>query len=897
MDENTLNAGVSFVERMLAGLVAGVIRRPGPVIAVIALMTVLLGAYAATHLGVNTDNKTALLAEDLPFQQRARAFEEHFPVLDDSLLLVIDGESPEAGREASQRLATALEARPDLVRSVFPADADPFFEEHALLYRSVEELETFSDQLVRFQPVLGELAQSPDLATLSRVIDQAWAQGAGSQEELTPLLDGFGDAAVAVYEETPLRISWQDLLLRESSFRTQAHSILIVDPVLDFNALLPAGRALSEIRDTAASLGIASGAEVDASHELRLRITGYPALNDEEMRGLVLDVGVAGVFSFLVVLGVLGWAFRSGVMVLASAITLIVGLVWCAAFAAFAVGRLNMASISFAVLFIGLGIDFAIHLGLHVLQRRRAGEDHTTSFIRATADVGPALLLCAVTTAVGFFSFVPTDYKGVAELGLISGMGMFVIFGLTLTLFPALLTRGLPLRNVRPAPRHSSRRATPAPMLVLGLAAGAALLAVPAARAVRFDSNVVKIRNPKSESVTTWNDLLASGSGSPWYIDVLGRDLDDAERLNERLEKLELVSETRQVMDFVPADQEDKLFILEDLSLFLDVPTRSEPDPAWVDPAQQIEALRSLHTTLAESELWRAGRVSGSVAAFRERLGNFLERVEKEPDPAPFLEALEKSLLERFPKQLERLQVALDPSPVTLDGLPERLRERMLAKDGTARLQVFPARNLDDNEELVAFVAAVREIVPEATGLPVNLVEFARATSTSLRSALAIATGAIAALLLLLWRRPGDAILALTPMLLAGLWTVGIMGATGLPFNFVNVVVLPLLLGMGIDSGIHLVRRARTSPKIVDHLATTTTGRAVFLSSFTTLASFGSLASSAHRGVSSLGVVLVIGMTCSLAASLVVLPAWLSRGAHSEPAQTAAGERPTPANT
>ncbi|MBW2241183.1 MAG: MMPL family transporter [Deltaproteobacteria bacterium] len=897
MEQNPLDAGATRVERILVGLVAGVVRRPEPVLAVITLLTVLLGAYAATHLGVNTDNKTTMLAEDLPFQQRARAFEELFPVLDDSILLVIDGESAEAGREASQRLAAALEARPDVARSVFPADADPFFEEHALLYRSIEELETFSDQLVRFQPVLGELSQNPDLATLSHVINQALAQGAGGQEELAPLLDGFGEATVAVYEESPLRISWQDLLLRESSFRTQAHSILIVDPVLDFNALLPAGPTLSEIRNIAAGLGIASGTGVDVGHELRLRITGYPALNDEEMRGLALDVGVAGVFSFLVVLGVLGWAFRSFQMVLASAITLIVGLVWCAAFGAFAVGRLNVVSIAFAVLFIGLGVDFAIHLGLHVLERRREGEDHATAFAQAIADVGPALLLCAVTTAVGFFSFIPTDYKGVAELGLISGTGMFVIFGLTLTLFPALLTRGLPMGDVRPAPRQSSRRAPPAPILVLGLAAGAALLAVPAARAVRFDSNVVKIRNPESESVTTWNDLLASGSGSPWYIDVLGRDLDEASQLAAKIEELELVSETRHVMDFVPTDQEDKLLILEDLVLFLDVPTSSSPNSAAIEPEQQIEALRSLHATLAESELWRAGSVSGSVTAFQARLGTFLERVERERDPAPFLEALEKSLLERFPDQLKRLQVALDPSVVTLADLPERLRERMLAKDGTARLQVFPTRNLDDNLELVAFVAAVRDVVPEATGLPVNLVEFAKATSASLRSALTIATGAIATLLLLLWRRPGDAVLALAPLLLAGLWTVGIMGAVGLPFNFVNVVVLPLLLGMGIDSGIHLVRRARTSPNVISNLAATTTGRAVFLSSFTTLASFGSLASSAHLGVSSMGVVLVIGMTCSLAASLGVLPAWLSRGARTEPAQNPAGESPTPAKS
>ena len=870
----------SRLERILVGWVDGVIRRPRQVLGAIAVSTLLFGAYAATHLGVNMDNKTAMLSQDMPFQQHARAFEVHFPVLDDSLLLVIDSGSKEAGsadagREAARLLAQALETRSDLVRSVFPADADPFFEKHALLYRSVEDLETFSDQLVRFQPVLGELSQSPDLATLSHVINQALTLGAGAPEELEPLLDGFGDATMAVYEERPLRISWQDLLLRESSFKTSSFSILVVDPVLDFDALLPADRVLSGIRAIAAELGI------DADHGLRLRITGYPALNDEEMRGLVFDVGVAGLFSFAVVLAVLAWTFRSGAMVLSSAITLIVGLVWCAAFAAFAVGRLNVVSVAFAVLFIGLGVDFAIHLGLHVLERRRKGDDHASAFSHATADVGPALLLCAVTTSVGFFSFVPTDYKGVAELGLISGTGMFVIFGLTLTLFPALLTRGFPMPETLLARARPSRRGGISPTFVLALAAGAGLLALPAAWQVRFDSNVVNMRNPATESVRTWNDLLQSGSGSPWYIDVLGRDLDEAGRLAETIGALELVSETRQLTDFVPTEQDDKLLILEDLALLLDIPRTEGRHGVDIDPAVQIDALRSLHATLAGSELWRAGALSGSMIAFRDRLQTFLERVEQEPDPTPVLAALEESLLGRFPQQLERLQAALDPGPVVLADLPSRLRTRMLAKDGSARLQVFPTRDLNDDHELVAFVDAVRSVVPEATGLPVNLVEFGRATSTSLRSALGIAIVTIAGLLLLLWRSPRDAMLALTPLLLAALWTVGIMAVVGLPFNFANVVVLPLLLGMGVDSGIHLVRRARTSPGVAHMLAATTTGRAVFLSSFTTLASFGSLASAGHRGIASLGVVLVIGMTCSLMASLGVLPAWLARSMRS----------------
>jgi hypothetical protein len=191
-------------------------------------------------------------------------------------------------------------------------------------------------------------------------------------------------------------------------------------------------------------------------------------------------------------------------------------------------------------------------------------------------------------------------------------------------------------------------------------------------------------------------------------------------------------------------------------------------------------------------------------------------------------------------------------------------------------MQVFPSGDLYQERELTGFVDAVAGVAPEVTGLPAILVGFGRATIRSLAEALALALGSVLLILLLLWRRPGDSLLALAPLALAGLWTLGALGALGLPFNFVNVVALPLLLGIGIDSGIHLVQRARDPRPMETGLAATTTGRAVFFSAATTLTSFGSLAMASHRGVASMGLLLIIGMSFTLVANLVVLPAWLA---------------------
>jgi hypothetical protein len=295
-----------------------------------------------------------------------------------------------------------------------------------------------------------------------------------------------------------------------------------------------------------------------------------------------------------------------------------------------------------------------------------------------------------------------------------------------------------------------------------------------------------------------------------------------------------------------------------------------------VSAAHQVEALRSLRGALERAlREMPPSPLARSARRLHERLTVFLERLGDEPDPSAALTELGSSLFSDLPAQLARLRRALEPEPVSLALLPAELAERMRAPDGTARVQVFPRDDLNDPGALARFVAAVMAVAPEATGLPVNVVEFGRATARSLSVALGVAFAAIAALLLVLWRRPLDAALALVPLALAAAWTVASLRVLGLPFNFANVIVLPLLLGIGVDSGIHLVSRARR-PLDGPSLAATTTGRAVFFSAASTLLSFGSLAFSGHNGIASLGRVLVIGMVFTLVANLGVLPSLIS---------------------
>lgn len=873
----------SRIDQLLAPLLSRLVdlsrRRAAAVISACAVVTVVAGGYAALNLGINSDN-VQLLAEDLPSRINQEAFAKIFPNLENALLVVVDAETPELARSASSTLIERLEAEPAQFEHAYPAGGGAFFETHGLLYRSPDELDVFADQMARLQPIIATLEQAPTVANLASLVAaglEQTAEGEGdalSPEDWSLILDSVSDATVAVYTEFPLALSWEQLLLSGSAIDVAKRHVVVVHPVLDFGSFLAAGRAMERIR------AIAVEEQLDADHGVRVRITGNPALNYEEMFGLAWDIGGGSVFCFLLVVGVLTRALRSFRLVVGEVVTLLVGLVWTAGFAAATVGHLSLVSASFAVLFIGLGVDFGIHLGMAYAAQIRAGVPHDEALREAAGSVGASLVICTVTTMIGFFVFIPTDYLGVAELGWIAGSGMLLILLLTLTLLPALLSTVfiVDASQIRSELHFRStwwrlferRAGTVAVCAAVLLIAGGLLF--PRAR---FDVNVVDMRDPTTESVQTFNDLLAQAGGmSPWYIDSVVENIDAIPARVAELEALDSVSHTIAITDYVPADQDQKLELLADLGYLLDTPPMSPGADQPVTLQEQIEALRGLYTLLGELDTAPGDSgLDDSMQLLRERLAWFLARIDEDEDPAAAVQKLEELLLSGFPDQIARMKAAVETDAITLASLPDDLVQRMVARDGRARIQVFPKDDLSNEAAFTRFTDEVMGVDPKAAGVAVNLVGFGRATRDSLREALTSAVALITVLLVVLWRRVVPVALVLAPLLLSSVLTVAAMALLDIPFNFANVVVIPLLLGIGVDSGIHLVHRAETTLGTDDDLMDSTTARAVFYSALTTTISFGTLAFSSHRGVASLGIVLSIGMTLTVMSNLIVLPA------------------------
>lgn len=862
------------LSRALARWVAFSLRHGVAVVVVILALSCAAGGAAYRWLGFNVD-PNALFSEDLRFQRMIREFETHFPQLTDSLLIVVDGEDPEQVREASEGLAARLAEREDAFTSVYFPGEEAFFESHGLLYQSVEDLDDLTIRLASLQPILAAIARDPSLATLAWVVETGLEQGGDDPEQterMRSVLDHFRQAALGVYAEYPLRVSWESVLLRGTPFDPSSQRVIVADPILQFDRILAAGPAIDAIRESAAALDLAPGS-------VRVRITGYPVLNHEEFVGLAKDTSTAGILSFLFVVALLTIAFRSLAVVLAAALTLVCGFLWTAAYAALFVGALNPASIAFAVLFVGLGVDFMIHLGMHFAAAVREGSDAPAALESAAHKTGSALVLCAATTAIGFLAFLPTDYRGVSELGVISAGGMLVIVFQTLTLFPVLIDWGVRGRRlaalrVRP-PLALPLRAALHPGWVCAGAGVLTLAGLSVAMGAKVEANVIALRNPHTESVQTFNDLLQSEHMTPWYADVLAPDLDTANRLAAQLRQLDVVARAITVSDYVPAEQEEKLEILADAALFMDLPPGHGAERVS-DPGEQLEALRQLVVFLGAESLDESPTgLARSGRLLRQQLARLLVMMESDESADAAIAKLETSLLGSVPVLTERLARALETSGIEFEDLPPALVNRMLASDGVARVQVFPARDLAPREAMVEFVETLREVSPDITGLPVNLVESAYATAASLREALVWALASIALLLLLLWGRTLEVAIALAPLVFAVVLTAASARLLGVPLNFINVCVLPLLLGVGVDSGVHMVHRARSVSVASGALLGSTTTQAVTFSALTTLASFGTLVLADHQGIASLGMLLVIGMLYTLLGNLVLLPALL----------------------
>jgi hopanoid biosynthesis associated RND transporter like protein HpnN len=845
---------------MLLWWIDAVAARPWPVVITAMLLAAVSLVYTLAILRIDTDT-TDMISAEVPFRQHDAAFRQAFPDFTNPIVAVVEGAAPERVRIAASALAEALRADRSHFSTVDYAPGLPFFAEHGLLYLYVDELARLSDRLAEAQPLLAALAEDPTLRGLDRFAELAVehrTDDAALPDELDRLFGDMAAVVLAQLEGSPAELSWRKMLDGDAVAAVD-RQLVLAQPRLDYASLAPASEAIGALRAAAERLGI------DSAQGLRLRLTGGAVLEDEELESVAEGALTASAITTVSVAILLFWGLRSWRLIAATLLTLAVGLVVTAGFTALAIGRLNLISIAFAVLFVGLGVDFGIHVVLRYQEQIARRTSQIRAIERAAQGVAGALTLSALCAALGFLSFVPTAYLGLAELGIISAFGMLVAWLTSLTLLPALL-RLMPLKtapaNARPSLLLPIERHSRSILAVAAVVGVASLLALPK---LAFDFDPLNLKNPAAESVVTFHLLKENPETSPYVIDILAPSLDEADRIATRLSALAPVDRALTVTSFVPEAQDEKLDLIDSLAWFLG-PLLQPAAVAPLDASQRAQALDDLGATLAQA-------LSGDRAAERNpgaaALADALRRL---PSTSGEQVELEGRLMGLLPVLLDDLGRALAAEPIALADLPAEVRDQWLTEDGQARVLVRPAWRIDNNLELRAFAETVLTEVPDATGTPIIVLEGGNAVVRAFEQASALALVLITALLALILRNLRDIGLVLAPIVLATLLTAASAVLLGLQLNFANVIVLPLLLGLGVSGSIHVVMRQRQHGDIVG----TSTPRAVVFSGLTTIASFGSLALSSHLGLASMGQLLSIAILWSLVCSLVVLPCMLA---------------------
>jgi hopanoid biosynthesis associated RND transporter like protein HpnN len=806
------------------------------------------------------------------------ALDQAFPQNNDLLVVVIDGRTGDLADRAARQLADRMRSEPELFGYVRQPDGGQFFDRNGFLFLSLAELEATSEQLIAAQPLIGTLARDPTLRGLFDTLT-LFVEGAGTDQgaidRLNPTLARIGESVQAALAGSSEPLSWQKMMTGRTAEPRERRRFVLTRPVLDFASLERGAQPRAEIRRLAGELAL------DPSHGVRVRMTGPVALDDEQFVTLREGALKSTVMSIVLVCAILFAALRSVKLVGAILATLACGLALTAGFAALAIGSLNLISVAFGVLFIGLAVDFSIQFSVRYRDQRHRLGTLPTALQSAAETIGPALVLAAGATAIGFLSFVPTQYTGIRELGWIAGFGMIIAIALNFVLLPALLAllrpRGEPepigVRRAAPLDRFLLERRP----WVIGAAALLAAACLALMPLVSFDFDPLNLKNPNSESVATAHELMADPMTSPYTAEILATSSSDAEAVAEALSQLPEVAQAVTAASFIPGDQDKKLAIIDDLALLLGptlVPAATLPPPSDADAVAAMAACRDKLRSLAPS---------GGADSPSARLARALDAaVARGPAVVP---ALREVLLTGLEQRIGSLGELLQAKKIALASLPPELRDSWISADGRARIEVFPEGDARDAAVLDRFVAAVRTVAPNATGTPVTIQEAGRLISSAFVEAGVIALGAITLLLILALRRPRDVVLVIAPLILAAMLTLAVTVVTGMKLNYANIIALPLLLGIGVAFDIYFVMNWRAG---VTHHLQSSTARAVVFSALTTMSAFGSLALSSDPGTAQMGELLAISLAATLFCTLFILPALLGPARQMHAAQRAA---------
>jgi len=885
-------ASDNWLTRQLQRLAHFVYHHPRAVFVPTAVVFALCVLYTISALKFIT-SRNDLVGADKKYNQIYLKFQEEFPVEED-LVVVIESNDRERNRQFVERLAVKMEAEPELFTNVFYKGDLTMLGRKALLFLEEKDLSGLKQTLQDYRPFLEQFGQATNLNSLFMLVNRQFRAAFRDTNNVNiesliralPALERIVRQATDALGRPGLPPSPGIAALFDGGEEAEARQYITFNEGRIYLVTAQAvrddvsGDAVEKLR------ALVEDTKVEVPG-LNVGITGEPVLEVDEMAQAQRDTMLATVVSLLLSAGLFIYAYRETGRPLKAVLALIVGIGFTMGYTTAVVGHLNILSITFAPILIGLAIDFGVHLISRYEEELRGGRSEYDALGKAMVFTGLGVLTSGLTTAGAFLAMGLTDFKGVREMGIISGGGLVLCLVPMFTLLPAMLLRGR--QNV--LDHELGEQLTTRERLErlwmrrpgVTVAASLALTVVVGWRIpqVYFDYNLLHMQSKGLPAVEFQNKLIEKGGKSLLFGAVMADSLEEALRLERALTNLSTVGSVETMVHHLSEEQDRKLMLVGEIKREIE---GVQFQPVDVEPVNVIElSAETLYSTqgfLGQGAAAAAKDGKADIAARLISLRDALQELRNTANAdrshaARKLAAFQQALFKDVHNTFNAIREQDHSAHLRAEDLPPSLKNRFIGRTGKHLLQVYPKEDVWKREHQEAFVREIRaKVTEELTGTPVQLYEYTTLLKTSYEMAALYALAAIVVLVFVHFRSILCVVLSLLPVAMGTVWMVGLMGWLGIPFNPANIMTLPLVIGIGVTSGIHIMNRfaEEQSPSILGK----STGKAVIVSGLTTIAGFGSLMLGKHQGITSLGYVMSIGTATCMLAALIFFTALLS---------------------
>ena len=853
--------------------------------------------YTVRHLEFHT-SRSDLVGADKEYHRIFLEFKKEFPVQQD-LVVVVESADIEKNRQFIERLGSKLKRETNLFSSVFYKADLNMLGRKALLFMPEESLGDLNETLRRFLPMLHQFADATNLVSLFNLVNtQIRTASREESEDTRSLVQALPalDRILSLARDSLRRTGDPPSPGIYSLFEGGQEAAKEVYVTFNEGTIFLLTAQAVDVRLEAKAVDRLRVLMEDTQQEvpgLNVGLTGEPVLEVDEMEQSKQDTMLATMVSLCAVALIFIYGYHETGRPLKATLCLIVGLIYTMGYTTLTIGHLNILTITFVPILVGLAIDFGVHLITRYEEELWHGHSQRVALEKALVNTGKGIFTGAFTTAGAFFAMGLTDFDGVREMGIICGGGMFVCLVPMMTFLPAMLLRGRqnvldqtlgPVLDMK-ASAELDRRARlekiwlSRPRTVVAVVAALCGVAAWHAREVRFDYNLLNMQSAGLPAVIFQDKLIVTSPKSVLYAAVVTDSAREATNLIPVLTNLSTVASVDSLSGLFTEDQSGKLRLIREVKDVVSEVKFEPIDGGAVDIPELIQTLWSLHgyLGLAVGEVsQRDPELRDHLVQLRSTIAGLLSdlRLEDREEVAAKLAEYQQAMFGDVHQTFDAIRDQDVTRPMTVEDLPSALRNRFIGVHGKFLLQVYPRENVWERERQELFIEQLREIQPKVTGTPVQLLEYTTLLKESYEKAALYSLSAIAVLILIHFRSIVCLFLALLPVAIGSLWTLGLMGVFEVSFNPANIMTLPLIIGIGVTNGIHILNRfvEEQHPSILAR----STGKAVLVSGLTTIAGFGSLMLAQHRGIQSLGFIMCMGVAACMAVALTFLPAILN---------------------